>query len=94
MRTEAVAFEHGPLTAVALSTRLGITPTAVRRHLDALVDEVSAQPGALPLLSTALVELWQHQRLGWLRLESYTQSGGVRGAVARQGAAQNFHQQT
>lgn len=28
--------EHGPITAAALADRLGLTPTAVRRHLDAL----------------------------------------------------------
>jgi predicted ArsR family transcriptional regulator len=30
-------LEHGPATASALGERLGISPTAVRRHLDALV---------------------------------------------------------
>ncbi|HST65326.1 MAG TPA: metalloregulator ArsR/SmtB family transcription factor [Mycobacteriales bacterium] len=30
-------LEQGPATAVALGERLGISPTAVRRHLDALV---------------------------------------------------------
>ena len=29
-------LEHGPATAAALGERLGISPTAVRRHLDAL----------------------------------------------------------
>lgn len=31
--------EHGPISAAALGQRLGLTPTAVRRHLDHLVDE-------------------------------------------------------
>jgi predicted ArsR family transcriptional regulator len=31
--------EDGPLTASALATRLGLTPAAVRRHLDLLVDK-------------------------------------------------------
>jgi WD40 repeat protein/class 3 adenylate cyclase len=51
--------------------------------VDALVQEVGEEPGALPLLSTALVELWQIRDGVWLRLESYERSGGVRGAVAR-----------
>jgi WD40 repeat protein/class 3 adenylate cyclase len=50
---------------------------------DALVEEVGEEPGGLPLLSTALVELWQARDGGWLRLESYERTGGVRGAVAR-----------
>ena len=29
---------------------------------DALVDDVEGEPGALPLLSTALLELWQHRQ--------------------------------
>ena len=29
---------------------------------DALVDDVEGEPGALPLLSTALLELWQKRR--------------------------------
>jgi WD40 repeat protein/class 3 adenylate cyclase len=51
--------------------------------VDALVEEVGEEPGALPLLSTALVELWQTRDGGWLRFDSYERTGGVRGAVAR-----------
>jgi WD40 repeat protein/class 3 adenylate cyclase len=50
---------------------------------DALVAEVEDEPGGLPLLSTALVELWHLRRDGWLRMESHERTGGVRGAVAR-----------
>jgi WD40 repeat protein len=50
---------------------------------DALVEEVGDEPGALPLLSTALVELWQAREGGWLRLEARERTGGIRGAVAR-----------
>ncbi|MQA85161.1 MAG: winged helix-turn-helix transcriptional regulator [Streptosporangiales bacterium] len=32
-------LENGPMTAAALSERLGLTPAAVRRHLDALLAE-------------------------------------------------------
>ena len=49
----------------------------------ALVDEAVGQPGALPLLSTALVELWGQASGGWLRMEAYHETGGLRGAVAR-----------
>ena len=50
---------------------------------DQLVDDVEGEPGALPLLSTALVELWQHRQDGTLTLASYREIGGVRGAIAR-----------
>jgi WD40 repeat protein/class 3 adenylate cyclase len=51
--------------------------------VDTLVAEVGEEPGALPLLSTALVELWFDQSDGRLRLTSHEQLGGMRGAVAR-----------
>lgn len=50
---------------------------------DALVDDVEGEPGALPLLSTALLELWQKRRDNALTLAAYRVSGGVQGAVAR-----------
>jgi WD40 repeat protein/DNA-binding SARP family transcriptional activator len=51
--------------------------------VDAIVEDVEDAPGALPLLSTALLELWQHRDGRRLRLASYERTGGVRGAVAR-----------
>ena len=50
---------------------------------DALIEEVADEPGGLPLLSTALFELWQARQDGWLRLDAYEATGGVTGAVAR-----------
>jgi WD40 repeat protein/tRNA A-37 threonylcarbamoyl transferase component Bud32 len=50
---------------------------------DALVDDVEGEPGALPLLSTALLELWQKRQDNLLTLAAYRESGGVDGAVAR-----------
>jgi WD40 repeat protein/class 3 adenylate cyclase/molybdopterin-guanine dinucleotide biosynthesis protein len=49
----------------------------------ALVADVLDEPGGLPLLSTALLELWQLRDGRTLRLSSYAETGGVRGAVAR-----------
>jgi WD40 repeat protein/DNA-binding SARP family transcriptional activator/energy-coupling factor transporter ATP-binding protein EcfA2 len=49
----------------------------------ALIDDVEGEPGALPLLSTCLLELWQHRDGRLLRLAAYQASGGVHGAVAR-----------
>jgi WD40 repeat protein/DNA-binding SARP family transcriptional activator len=50
---------------------------------DALVADVEDAPGALPLLSAALLELWQRRDGRRLRHAAYEQTGGVRGAVAR-----------
>jgi WD40 repeat protein/class 3 adenylate cyclase len=51
--------------------------------VEALVSEVAGEAGGLPLLSTALVELWLERQGDWLTLEAYERTGGVRGAVAR-----------
>jgi WD40 repeat protein/DNA-binding SARP family transcriptional activator len=50
---------------------------------DALLSDVEGEPGALPLLSTALLQLWGQRGGRHLRLAAYTRSGGVQGAVAR-----------
>lgn len=50
---------------------------------DALVDDAGNEPGSLPLLSTALTELWDRRDGRRLTLEAYSESGGLRGAVAR-----------
>jgi hypothetical protein len=54
-----------------------------RPLVEALVSDVAEEPGGLPLLSTALLELWRDRDGRLLRYESYRGSGGVRGAVAR-----------
>ena len=51
--------------------------------VERIVSELGHEAGGLPLLSTALVELWFAQTDGWLRLETHESLGGVRGAVAR-----------
>jgi WD40 repeat protein/DNA-binding SARP family transcriptional activator len=51
--------------------------------VDALLGDVEGEPGGLPLLSTALLELWQQRDDRRLTVRAYERSGGVRGAVAR-----------
>ena len=57
--------------------------TVEEQLLDSLVSDTVGQPGALPLLSTALLELWTRRRHRTLRLDDYLRAGGVEGAVAR-----------
>ena len=78
----------GPMTGDELrraielpARRAGVRVESALAH--ALVTEIGDEPGALPLLSTALVELWLEQSDGWLRLEAHDRLGGVHGAVAR-----------
>ena len=49
----------------------------------AMIGEVFAEPGGLPLLSCALLESWQFRQGRTLTLAAYHQAGGVHGAVAR-----------
>jgi hypothetical protein len=51
--------------------------------VDRLLADVEGEPGALPLLSTALLELWQQRDGRRLTLGAYEATGGVHGAVAR-----------
>ncbi|HKH17724.1 MAG TPA: BTAD domain-containing putative transcriptional regulator [Solirubrobacteraceae bacterium] len=51
--------------------------------VDALAADLEGEPGALPLLSASLLELWQQRDGRVLRLGEYRRAGGVRGAVAR-----------
>jgi WD40 repeat protein/DNA-binding XRE family transcriptional regulator len=50
--------------------------------VDLLLHDIGHEPGALPLLSHALLETWQRRRGRVLTLSGYTSSGRVRGAIA------------
>jgi len=83
----------GPMTSLEL--RRAIEEPAKRGHwelepglVDLLLHDVGAdaghapEPGALPLLSHALLATWQRRRGHRLTLSGYTASGGIRGAIA------------
>jgi len=78
----------GPLTTDEIAAiirhpaeRVGLRVEA--ELVDSLVADVGTEPGGLPLLSTALLELWEARDGGRLTLAAYRATGGVRGAVAR-----------
>ena len=50
--------------------------------VDLLLRDVGHEPGALPLLSHALFEIWQRRRGRTMTLGGYASSQGVRGAIA------------
>ena len=58
--------------------------------VDLILRDVGDEPGALPLLSHALLETWKRRRGHFLTLKGYAESGGVRGAIAR--TAENVFQ--
>ncbi|MEA2244396.1 MAG: hypothetical protein QOD24_3952, partial [Solirubrobacteraceae bacterium] len=63
----------------AAACRLELQPGLVETMLEDLADE----PGALPLLSHALLETWKRRRRVMLTLSGYREAGGVRGAIAQ-----------
>jgi WD40 repeat protein/DNA-binding SARP family transcriptional activator len=78
-RSELRRTIEGPSVRVGLE----VEPELV----DTLVDDIVGELGGLPLLSTALVDLWQERDGRTLTLAAYARSGGVRGAVARHAEA-------
>jgi WD40 repeat protein/DNA-binding SARP family transcriptional activator len=70
---------HGPVEVAGLRVEPELA--------DAIVGDVIGQPGALPLLSTALVGTWERRRGNLLTLAGYLQAGGVDGALARSAEA-------
>jgi energy-coupling factor transporter ATP-binding protein EcfA2 len=58
--------------------------------VDLVANEVTDQPGALPLMSHALRETWQRREGRTLTVAGYNASGGIRGAVAQ--SAEEVHQ--
>ncbi len=48
-----------------------------------ILEEVQEEPGAMPLLQHALLELWKRRHGRWLRGAEYRTMGGVRQAIAR-----------
>ncbi|NUU17360.1 AAA family ATPase [Cellulomonas humilata] len=64
-----------PAAAADLALEPGLAAT--------IADDVVGEPGGLPLMSTALLSLWEHGDGRRLSLADYRETGGVRTAVAR-----------
>ncbi|MFG2169305.1 NACHT and WD repeat domain-containing protein [Micromonospora chersina] len=79
----------GPVTGADLREIIALPAAkaglSVEPHLLATVlADATDQPGALPLVSHALLETWQRREAGAnLTLSAYQASGGVRGAIAQ-----------
>jgi WD40 repeat protein len=52
-----------------------------------ILADASGQPGALPLVSHALLETWRQRRANMLTVVGYEAAGGVAGAIARSAEA-------
>lgn len=92
----------GPMTAQEL--RRAIEEPARQGHaadgapwefepglVDLILRDTGDEPGALPLLSHALLETWKRRQGHVMKLAGYADTGGVRGAIAR--TAETFYEQ-
>ena len=77
------AAQRDELRDAVVRPALARRPAGQPGLADTLVNDVEGEPGALPLLSSALLELWRGREGRRLRLAGYEGTGGVRGAVAR-----------
>ncbi|PKV82988.1 helix-turn-helix domain-containing protein [Streptomyces sp. TLI_146] len=80
------ALPVGPMSPDELREAITKPATAqgliVERALTTrLIDDVCAEPGALPLMSHALLETWRHRTGRTLTLDAYQIAGGLDGAV-------------
>jgi DNA-binding SARP family transcriptional activator/WD40 repeat protein len=73
-RDELARAIEAPAARAGLTLEAGLS--------DRILDDVGAEPGALPLLETALLGTWNRRSGSTLTVEGYTASGGVHGAVA------------
>jgi WD40 repeat protein len=64
-----------PARRVGLRLEAGLT--------DTILEDVGDEPGSLPLLEHALLQLWRRRRGSLLTLEGYRESGGVGGALTQ-----------
>jgi formylglycine-generating enzyme required for sulfatase activity len=67
------------IEAPACAARWDFQPGLV----DLILRDVGQEPGALPLLSHALLETWKRRQGRTLTLDGYTAAGGVRKAIAQ-----------
>ena len=51
--------------------------------VELMLDDTGDEPGALPLLSHALLETWRRRRGRTMTLSAYKEAGGVHGAIAQ-----------
>jgi len=88
---EMLASNHllvGPMRSDELKEAIEGPARRAGLHLDSeltdvLLQDVDGQPGALPLLSATLLELWHRRDGRRLTRESYDRLGGRHGAIAR-----------
>jgi WD40 repeat protein len=77
-----------PMTIDEMRTAMENQARAVQLRFDpglvsTILADLADEPGGMPLLQHALLELWNRRHGRWLRSEEYQASGQVQGAIAR-----------
>jgi hypothetical protein len=90
LRTAMEAHQRliAPMDAMELRSAIERQAGAVGLRFEAdlattILDQVRGEPGAMPLLQHALLELWQRRHGRWLLANEYRAIGGVQGAIAK-----------
>jgi WD40 repeat protein/energy-coupling factor transporter ATP-binding protein EcfA2 len=78
----------GPMDSAELRKAMEMQAAQVGLRFEAglsntILDDVQGEPGAMPLLQHALLEMWKRRHGRWLEAEEYTAIGGVNMAIAR-----------
>lgn len=80
LRDELLQAIESPAHRVGLTFDTGL--------VDTIVEDVLGEPGVLPLLEHALLELWRHRRGQRFTFNAYQEIGGVATAIARRAEAE------
>jgi hypothetical protein len=78
----------GPMSAIDLQRAIELPATETGLLLqpglvDTILEDLAGEPGALPLLSHALLETCKRRRRLMLTVAGYREASGVRGAIAQ-----------
>ncbi|MDZ8189931.1 MAG: CHAT domain-containing protein [Nostoc sp. ChiSLP02] len=78
----------GPMDAAELRKAMEMQAAQVGLRFEAglsnaILDDVQGEPGAMPLLQHALLEMWKRRYGRWLRAVEYEAIGGVNMAIAQ-----------
>ncbi|MDF5708528.1 MAG: CHAT domain-containing protein, partial [Nostoc sp. S4] len=78
----------GPMDSAELRKAMEMQAAQVGLRFEAglsnsILDDVQGEPGAMPLLQHALLELWKRRHGRWLRTVEYEAIGGVKMAIAQ-----------
>ncbi|HEX2326327.1 MAG TPA: hypothetical protein VHQ00_13095, partial [Chloroflexota bacterium] len=80
---ELIAPMDGPDLRRAIDQQAGVVGLRFEAELSfTIVEDVQNEPGAMPLLQHALMELWKRRHGRWLRVAEYHAIGKVQQAIA------------